>query len=409
MLTHVIAGGGAAGFFTAITCAQHFPGHRVIILEKHRQLLSKVRISGGGRCNVTHACFDPAQLVKNYPRGHRELRGPFTRFQPTDTIQWFESRGVPLKTEEDGRMFPVSDSSESIIHCLMDEAKKGGVEILLEQGIEAIQRRDEDKGGGFDLTLTGGRLLKCDRLMLATGSTPKVYSLVEQLGHTVVPLVPSLFTFNIPDSPFLDLAGIAVPMVKVTLPQQGFEQTGPLLITHWGVSGPAVLKLSAWAARELHGCSYQTVVMIDWLPQLAEEGVRKRLMEVKGEWGAKHVGTEPPVDLPRQLWKRLVALAGIAESLRWAGLSHGQLEGLIRRLRATELRLNGKTTHKQEFVTCGGVALEEVNFKTMESRCCPNLYFAGEILNIDGVTGGFNFQNAWTTGWIAGQSMGISR
>lgn len=401
-LTFVIAGGGAAGFFAALACAEHNPGHRVIILEKNRQLLSKVRISGGGRCNVTHACFDPIQLVKYYPRGSRELRGPFSRFQPKDTIQWFESRGAKLKVEDDGRMFPVSDSSETIINCLLQEAKRLGVEIRLEQGIQQITPSD----GGFHLTLTNEQSMECDRLLMATGSTPKIYPLLEQLGHTIVPLVPSLFTFNLPDSPFLDLAGVAVNAAEVRLPQPGFEQTGPLLITHWGLSGPAVLKLSAWAARELHACDYRTKVIVNWLPHLNEENLRQRLTAAKQEQAARCIGTESPVDLPRQLWKRLVALAGIDEGQRWAVLSHKQLQALVLQIRSTTLQLNGKTTYKQEFVTCGGVALEEVNFKTMESRRCPGMYFAGEILNIDGVTGGFNFQNAWTTGWIAGQSMG---
>lgn len=366
--------------------------------------MAKVRISGGGRCNVTHACFDPAALVNYYPRGSRELRGPFSRFQPQNTIQWFENRGVMLKTEEDGRMFPITDSSETIIQCLLQEAKRMGIEVCLECGIQHIARRSQ---GGFHIELSNGTSLECDRLLMATGSTSKIYPLLEELGHTVVPLVPSLFTFNIPDSPLLDLAGIAISPVEVTLPQLGFEQTGPLLLTHWGLSGPAVLKLSAWAARELHAADYQTRIVINWVPLLTEEALRQILLNVKGSQAARQVSTEAPVDLPKQLWRRLVHLAGISEELRWAALSHKQLQSLIAKLRSTTLHIQGKTTYKQEFVTCGGVALEEVNFKTMESRCCPGLFLAGEILNIDGITGGFNFQNAWTTGWIAGQSMGI--
>lgn len=404
LLTHIVIGGGAAGFFGAITCAQAFPNHRVILLEKTRQLLAKVRISGGGRCNVTHACFDPAQLVKNYPRGHQELRGPFSRFQPRDTIEWFESRGVSLKTEEDGRMFPITDSSETIIHCLLQEAKRVNVDIRLEHGLQEIKRR---ASGGFLMELTNGQQLECDRLLMATGSAPKIYPLIEQLGHTVIPLVPSLFTFNLPQSPFLDLAGISVSPVSVRLPQFGFEQIGPLLLTHWGISGPAVLKLSAWAARELHSVDYQTQVVVNWLPLLSEEEVRQLLLTSKQSQAGRQMGTEAPVSLPKQLWKRLLTIVGISEEQRWAALSHKQLQSLLTQLRATTFHIQGKTTYKQEFVTCGGVALEEVNFKTMESRRCPGLYFAGEILNIDGITGGFNFQNAWTTGWIAGQSMGI--
>ncbi len=402
-LTIVVVGGGAAGFFGAITSAQHYPEHRILLLEKTRQVLAKVRISGGGRCNVTHACFDPALLVKNYPRGHKELRGPFSRFQSKDTIQWFESRGVILKTEEDGRMFPITDRSDTIIECLLNETKRVGVELQLEQGVQTIRRRDPQ---GFILELSNGQQLECDRLLLATGSSPKIYPLIEQLGHTVIPLVPSLFTFNIPDSPFLDLQGVAVSPVLVQLPQWGFEQLGPLLFTHWGLSGPAVLKLSAWAARELHSLHYQTQVLVNWIPLLAEEEVRQRLQESKQGVALRQVGTEPHFSLPKQLWKRLVNLAGIPEEVRWSALSHKQLQALVRQLRCTSLNIQGKTTYKQEFVTCGGVALEEVDFKTMESRIVPGLYFAGEILNIDGVTGGFNFQNAWTTGWLAGQSMG---
>ncbi len=374
-------------------------------MEKTRQVLAKVRISGGGRCNVTHACFDPAALVNYYPRGSRELRGPFSRFQPRNTIQWFENRGVMLKTEEDGRIFPITDSSETIIQCLLQEAKGMGIEVCLERGIQHIARRPQ---GGFHVELTNGICLECDRLLMATGSTSKIYPLLEELGHTVVPLVPSLFTFNIPDSPLLDLAGIAISPVQVTLPQLRFEQVGPLLLTHWGLSGPAILKLSAWAARELHAADYQTRIVINWVPLLTEEALRQNLLSVKGSQAARQVSTEAPVDLPKQLWRRLVHLASISDELRWAALSHKQLQSLIAQLRSTTLHIQGKTTYKQEFVTCGGVALEEVNFKTMESRCCPGLFLAGEILNIDGITGGFNFQNAWTTGWIAGQSMGRS-
>lgn len=403
-LTHVIAGGGAAGFFAAIACARQNPQDKVFLLEKTRQLLSKVRISGGGRCNVTHSCFDPALLVKHYPRGSRELRGPFCRFQPRDTIEWFESRGVPLKTEEDGRMFPMTDSSQTIIDCLLSEAKDAGVEILLEHGIQTIVRQDPK---GFRLDLSSGEQLECDRLLMATGSTGKIYPLLESLGHQIVPLVPSLFTFNIPSSPFLDLSGIAVTPTSVQLPKLGFEQTGPLLLTHWGISGPAVLKLSAWAARELHAVDYRTSVIINWLPEIKEDDLRNCLSVCKSSQPARQLSTEPPVPLPKQLWKRLVQQAGIAEELRWAALSNKQLQSLIQQLRTTTLEIEGKTTYKQEFVTCGGIALGEVNFKTMESRICPGLFFAGEILNIDGVTGGFNFQNAWTTGWIAGHSMGV--
>jgi predicted Rossmann fold flavoprotein len=402
-LTHVVVGGGAAGFFGAIACAHFHPSDRVILLEKSNQLLTKVRISGGGRCNVTHACFDPALLVHYYPRGSKQLRGPFTRFQPKDTIQWFERRGVQLKIEEDGRMFPVTDNSETIISCLQQEAAKLGVEIRLLCGINKIEQMTE----GFTLHLTNGETLIGDRLLIATGSASKVYPLLESLGHTVVPLVPSLFTFNIPSSPLEDLAGISLSNVHLKIPEIRQEQTGPFLITHWGFSGPAVLKLSAWGARELHAIDYQATLLVNWIPSYSEEELKQKLMEIKQEQASRLVASESPLLLPKQLWKRLVQFAEIDPDQRWSTLSKKQLQSLLSQLRVGSFAIRGKTTYKQEFVTCGGINLDEVNFKTMESRICPGLYFAGEILNIDGITGGFNFQNAWTTGWIAGQSMGI--
>ena len=401
-LTLVVVGGGAAGFFSAITAAQAFPQHRIILLEKGGQVLSKVRISGGGRCNVTHACFDPALLVKNYPRGSKELRGPFSRFQPSDTIQWFESRGVSLKTEEDGRMFPVTDQSETIIHCFLSEVAHSGVELHRNLGIQEIHPVDH---GGFNLTLTNLSTLYCDRLLVATGSSPKIYPILAALGHTIVPLVPSLFTFNIPNSPFFELSGVALPSVSVSLPQFKIEQKGALLFTHWGLSGPAILKLSAWAAREMHAVDYHTPVVINWIPDFSSEEIQRLFSESKRKWGAKQIGTEPLFSLPKQLWKKLLFICAIPETLRWSMVSNKQQSELITQLCGTTLSIEGKTTYKQEFVTSGGVLLEEVNFKTMESRCCPGLYFAGEVLNIDGVTGGFNFQNAWTTAWIAGNSV----
>lgn len=397
--TLIVIGGGPAGFFSAITCAQFHPDYKIILLEKNRQLLSKVRISGGGRCNVTHSCFDPAVLVKSYPRGGNELRGPFSRFQPRDTVEWFESRGVKLKTEEDGRMFPITDNSETIIGCLLDQAKKLNIEIKTECGVDKIERTSE----GFFLTLSNGSTLTCDQIVFATGSHPKTYAMLESLGHSIVPLVPSLFTFNIPDSPLNDLAGVSSDPVEVSLPAIKWAQKGPLLITHWGVSGPAVLKLSAWAARELHDLDYKTKVLLNWLPDLSEDQLRQLLLTSKQAMSTKFVGTEALEGLPKQLWKKMVLLAGIGNEQRWANITNKQLQSLVDQIKGMTLQVNGKTTYKQEFVTSGGVSLKEVNFKTMESRLCPGLYFAGEVLNIDGITGGFNFQNAWTTGWISGQ------
>jgi predicted Rossmann fold flavoprotein len=277
------------------------------------------------------------------------------------------------------------------------------VEIYLEH---AIQQINPLESRGFRLELSNGKQMECDTLLLATGSSPKVYPLLEQMGHTIIPLVPSLFTFNLPESSFLDLAGVTVSPVAVKLPELGFEQIGPLLFTHWGISGPAILKLSAWAARELYSTDYQTQVVMNWLPLISEEELRQLLWANQRNQAARRISTEVPVALPKQLWKRLLALSEISEDQRWATLSHKQIQSMILQLRSTALFIRGKTTYKQEFVTCGGIALDEVNFKTMESRRCAGLYFAGEILNIDGVTGGFNFQNAWTTGWIAGHSMG---
>lgn len=400
-MTIVVVGGGAAGFFAAITCAEQNRSQKVLLLEKTRQLLSKVRISGGGRCNVTHACFDPALLVRNYPRGGQELRGPLSRFQPRDTIEWFEKRGVELKVEEDGRMFPITDRSETIIDCLLKSAKKGGVDIMLEHGIEKMGQ----EGNHWLLDLTNGQQIGAEKILMATGSAPKMYPLLENLGHTIVPLVPSLFTFNIPDSPFLDLAGISMPDVLVSLPAFKMEYRGPCLLTHWGISGPAVLKLSAWAARDLHSVGYQSTVSINWLPDLKEEEIRQQVLRIKKERATCLIANEMPFEFPKQLWKRFLQLGGIAEGTRWSHISNKEIDQLIQLFRSTSLAIKGKTTYKQEFVTCGGIALNEVNFKTMESRLCPGLYFAGEILNIDGITGGFNFQNAWTTGWIAGNAM----
>lgn len=406
--TQVIIGGGAAGFFAAIACAAEnrlqSQERDVFLLEKSAQVLAKVRISGGGRCNVTHACFEPPLLVKNYPRGSKELLGPFNRFGPKDTIRWFEERGVLLKTEEDGRMFPVTDSSETIIHCLTQEAKKAGVVLQTQRGLHGIRR--QDGRSSFILELADGEEMPCDQLLMATGGTPKMFPLLEKLGHTTVPLVPSLFTFNMPGSPFLDLAGVSVPLVSIKLCDwKELEVQGPLLFTHWGVSGPGVLKLSALAAPVLHSVNYKTTVAINWLPLLSEGEVQEQLQGHKKQSGSLLVGTESIFGLPKQLWKRLISIAGIGEECRMATLSHVQMKALIDQLRRTSLKLDGKTTYKQEFVTCGGIPLREVNCKTMESKLIPGLYFAGEILNVDGITGGFNFQNAWTTALIAGRAM----
>ena len=400
-LTNVIIGGGAAGFFGAIACAAADPDNQVILLEKARQILAKVRISGGGRCNVTHACFDPSALVQYYPRGNKALRGPFTRFQPKDTIQWFEERGVILKTENDGRMFPITDSSETIINCLVKEAQKYHVDLRTENGVQSIKSTKP----GFSIHLTNGSEIQCDHILMATGSTSKAFSWLQELGHKIEPLVPSLFTFNIPDCPLEELAGISVAKVRTHIQGTDLEQVGPILITHWGFSGPAILKLSAWGARILHDMDYKADLRINWLPDLSLSDLQQKLLATKLESAAKLVTTESPFEFPRNLWKKFVQMAGISPEQRWAMISKLEMQRLIEILNNSSFHMEGKSTYKDEFVTCGGVNLSEVNFKTMESRLCPGLYFAGEVLDIDGVTGGFNFQNAWTTSWIAGNAM----
>lgn len=400
--TVVVVGGGAAGFFGAIACAEADPGCRVIILEKARQILAKVRISGGGRCNVTHSCFDPAALIQNYPRGSKELRGAFSRFQPRDTIEWFQTRGVDLKTESDGRMFPTTDSSETIISCLLDQIKSLGIELWVERGVVDCRKMDSQ---GFQLTLSNGESLDCDYLLVATGSSPKVSTWLEKLGHSMEAPVPSLFTFNIPDSPLHGLAGISVPKAKLSLEECGLQQSGPLLITHWGFSGPAVLKLSAWGARVLNEKKYRTVVKVNWLPDISTDELKRLLTDYRQTYAARLVANDCPVALPKNLWKAFLEMSKVPQDVRWSMLSKQHMQDIVQTLQGGLFQIDGKTTYKDEFVTCGGVKLQEVDFKTLESRVCPGLYFAGEVLDVDGVTGGFNFQNAWTTSWLAGQSI----
>ncbi len=396
----VIIGGGAAGFFAAITCAEANPAAHVIILEKTAHVLSKVRVSGGGRCNVTNACFDPAELIRHYPRGAAALRGPFTRFQPRDTIGWFEQRGVKLKTEADGRVFPITDRSETIVNCLIDAARAAGVQVRSGVHIRSVTKPDR-----FVIDLKDDAPLVADRVLLATGSNRHGYEWAAALGHTLEPPVASLFTFEIDDPRLHDLAGISVENVTITLAGTRLTQTGPVLITHWGLSGPAVLKLSAWAARELAERQYRAEVVINWLPDFKGDQLQQRLMAIKTELARHSVGASSPLHLPLRLWKRLVEAAGLGDDQKWADVSKRALIDLANELSRGSFLIAGKGAFKEEFVTCGGVRLDEVNFKTMESRRCAGLYFAGEILDIDGVTGGFNFQSAWTTGWLAGKAM----
>jgi predicted Rossmann fold flavoprotein len=400
----IVVGGGAAGFFTAITCAEALPNAEVTILEKAAQFLSKVRISGGGRCNVTHACFDAREFTTRFPRGERALIGPFQRFQASDTVEWFKKRGVKLKTESDGRMFPTSDSSETIIDCLVGAAKAAGVKLVAHCGVERVVKSEND---GFELTLSNGETQVCDRLLLATGGcrTAAGGQLAVSLGHTLEAPVPSLFTFHSATAWLQGLAGIAMETVEASVPGTKLRERGAVLVTHTGLSGPVILRLSAWGARALHDCEYKFTLHVNWLPHLSEEQIAKELNARREQQPAKLIINTPIAPLPSRLWERLVVTAGIEADTRWSRLTRAGQHRLIQQLMRTETTVMGKSLNKDEFVTCGGVRLREVDFKTMESRICPGLYFAGELLDIDGITGGFNFQSAWTTGWLAGRAM----
>jgi predicted Rossmann fold flavoprotein len=398
-----IIGGGAAGFFAAITCAEAGTGASVTILEKSPRFLSKVKISGGGRCNVTHACFEPRELAKHFPRGERALISPFQDFQPRDTIEWFKRRGVLMYTQDDGCLFPITDSSQTIIDCFIDAAREAGVTLRTNAGVETITR----DASGFTLTLAGGDTMQADRVMLATGGcrVPAMGALAVSLGHTLEPPVPSLFTFHVDAEWVHALAGIVIEPVEATVP--GLRETGILLFTHWGVSGPVILRLSAWGARKLAALDYRFTLALNWLPGRKPEDIRALLDAKRAESPAKLVVNTPLAPLTARLWEALVLAAGVPRETRWSGLSKAMQQVLTRQLARTELPVTGKSMNKDEFVTCGGVRLSEVDFKTMQSRIVPGLYFGGELLDIDGITGGFNFQSCWTTGWRAGNAMAI--
>jgi predicted Rossmann fold flavoprotein len=400
----IVIGGGAAGFFGAITCAETAPDTEVTLLEKGPRFLTKVLISGGGRCNVTHACFDARELTNRFPRGEQALISPFKRFQASDTVEWFESRGVKLKVESDGRMFPNTNSSQTIIDCFLREAKTAGVKFFADRGVEKVTKLPE---GRFELTLLNGETLNCDRLLLATGGCRSAAAgqLAVSLGHTLEPPVPSLFTFHIQTPWLRQLAGISVESVEASVPGTGLRERGALLVTHWGLSGPVILRLSAWGARELHSRSYQFPLELNWLPDLDADAIADELQLHRQAQPARLVVNTAVSPLPARLWEQLVAAAGVAPDTRWSELSRSAHHQLIQQLTRTEFPVTSKSLNKDEFVTCGGVRLREVNFKTMESRICPGLHFAGELLDVDGITGGFNFQAAWTTGWIAGHAM----
>ncbi len=400
----IVVGGGPAGFFAAIRCAELNPKLNVLIIEKASQTLGKVVISGGGRCNVTHACFEPAQLITFYPRGGNELRGAFSRFQPKDTVEWFESRGVKLKAEADGRMFPVTDDSNTIAECLRGAAREAGVRVELRTSLLKVEKGSR---GGFRLEVrneASALSLQTKKLLLATGSDRKILEIIQSLGHTIVEPVPSLFTFNIKDKRIGGLSGVSVE--NVTLKMGEITTRGALLITHWGLSGPAVLRLSAWGARELFEKKYRAKLSVNWLDDYSFDKALEIFQRNK-DWKEnvrKKVLTNPAFSqIPTRLWKQLVHFIG---EKNWGDVSKAELQKLAQELTAGEFEIQGKGQFKEEFVTCGGVSLKEVDFKTMQSRVVENLFFAGEVLDIDGITGGFNFQSSWTTGWLAGSELG---
>ena len=399
-----IIGGGAAGFFAAIACARANPANEVSIYERGSEFLTKVRISGGGRCNVTHACFDPRAMSERYPRGERALISPLNQFSASDTVTWFEERGVRLKTEPDGRIFPVTDSSQTIIDCLLNETRSAGVRLFTRKPLVGARPPSPD---GFELSFDNSEVTVCDRLLLATGGSRSASGaeMAKSLGHTITPPVPSLFSFHV-TAPWLRLLpGVSVQDVEASVPGTPLSERGPLLITHNGVSGPVILRLSAWGARILHGMDYKFTLRANWLPGMEEQQIRAQLKALRESNPSRLVVNSPIAPLPVRLWEQLVLAAGVDRETRWTTFSRTNANSLVRWLTRTELEVNGKSLNKEEFVTCGGVNLREVDFRTMESRITPGLYFAGELLDLDGITGGFNFQAAWTTGWIAGHAM----
>ena len=402
----VVIGGGAAGFFGAITAAETFPLATITILEKNRQVLGKVRVSGGGRCNVTHACFDNRQLVKHYPRGEKWLRPLLTQFDAQATVRWFESRGVALKTEPDGRMFPTTDSSETIIDCLLRTADRRGVQVRTSCGVTTLARSET----AWNLTLQSGETILADRVLIAVGGYPQRPSygwLPPANGaDALVSPVPSLFTFNVPDSPLLALAGVSVPNAQASIQGTNQRQNGPLLLTHWGFSGPAILRLSAWAARDLANVDYRFTLRIQWLGDLNENQIREGFNNFRQRHPKKLITSQNPFGLPARLWDAFTTEAGLPDTTRWGELPGKAQNRLIEKLTNSQFAVVGKSTFKEEFVTCGGITLGSLNPQTLESTEHPGLFFAGEVLDVDGITGGFNFQNAWTTGYVAGQNVG---
>lgn len=394
----IIVGGGAAGFFAALSCAKHHPDYKVTILEKSQKLLAKVKVSGGGRCNVTHACFDASYLVKFYPRGEKQLRGPFTRFNPKHTIDWFAERDVKLKQEPDGRMFPVTDSSQTIIDCFLKEAQLLHIQIKTGIGLDKLSKENNS----WKVHTSDKQILEADAVIISTGGALQVWKALMNLGLCIVPAVPSLFTFNIRDSRLQNLQGISVENVSVAMNEKrGIQINGPLLITHWGLSGPGVLKLSAWEARKLAAANYNFEIVVNWTGTLTKHQVSEEIKSYKNKYSRHQVGKHPLFNISSRLWNVLVEVP----HLNYADLSREQIERISESLSHSVFKVHGKSTFKEEFVTAGGVDLSEIDFKTMQSKRFPGLYFAGEVLDIDAITGGFNFQAAWTTGYIAGSSV----
>jgi predicted Rossmann fold flavoprotein len=400
----IVIGGGAAGFFCAVNAARLHKNLKVTIVEKTTKLLSKVKVSGGGRCNVTNALFDIPEMSKNYPRGQNFVKKTFHQFFTTDTIQWFEERGVQLKKEADGRMFPLTNSSQTVIHCLMQEANKYGVEIMMNAGVKTIKKENSL----FRLSLDDSRVLESGYVCIACGGYPKssMYDWLRNLGHSISEPVPSLFTFNLPHHSITQLMGISVPDVKLKIEGSKLTELGPLLITHWGLSGPSVLRLSAWGARELFEKNYHFKVHINWLPLFTEQSLKAEFLGFRTAFASRKIMHQNFVSLPGRLWHYLSEQSGITEEMRWADLPAKTENALIKNLLDYIVEVKGKTTFKEEFVTAGGISVSEIDVHTMMSRKVPGLFFAGEIIDVDGITGGFNFQHAWTSGWIAAKSLG---
>jgi len=399
----IVVGGGAAGFFCAVNAARMNPALQVTILEKTSKLLSKVKVSGGGRCNVTHACFEIPELIKKYPRGQNFLKKAFHWFNTNDTIEWFKDRGVSLKTEADGRMFPNTDNSQTIIDCLLREANKFHIDIQMNASVENIE-----KGGqGWIIKLNGDRQLQADCLCIASGGYPKSsqFDWLLQSGHTIENPVPSLFTFNMPANPVTQLMGVSVDKASVKIAGTKLTETAPLLITHWGMSGPAILKLSAWGARQLAERNYRFTTIINWLPGYNENSLRDKWHVLRQQHASQKMAFKNPFGLPNRLWLYLLEQSAIKEEIRWADVSAASQNKLIKNLVSQEFNVSGKTTFKEEFVTCGGIKLSEIDANTMQSKIHEGLFFAGEIMDVDGITGGFNFQHAWTSGWIAAKTI----